>query len=275
MKGGVGKTTISAHVSRELHEAKFAAVLLVDLDPQFNLTQQLVTQKRYENLIAEGKTIMRAFEPPPVQSFFDISVSDDDPPSARDISTTLFRFPNTPLKSLSLIPGSFDLTKYSLIPDPAKLNHAAKYFKHFISNARKEFDIIILDMNPSSSFLTTAGLSVATDIISPVRPDKYSMLGLRLVKQLVDHPSIASNPNHHVIMNVKSRGGPMTNVEKEIRTDAYFGDKIFTSRIFHSGLLEAKSDYTGFASDKKVSNRNRVKAELRSVATELWQRVGL
>jgi len=41
MKGGVGKTTVSAHVMRVLYHRYQKRILLVDLDPQFNLTQAL------------------------------------------------------------------------------------------------------------------------------------------------------------------------------------------------------------------------------------------
>jgi chromosome partitioning protein len=42
LKGGVGKTTLAAHVFRELFVAKRLSILLVDLDPQYNLSQQLL-----------------------------------------------------------------------------------------------------------------------------------------------------------------------------------------------------------------------------------------
>ena len=42
MKGGVGKTTVTAAIFREMHRTKRRRVLLVDFDPQYNLTQLLV-----------------------------------------------------------------------------------------------------------------------------------------------------------------------------------------------------------------------------------------
>jgi chromosome partitioning protein len=60
MKGGVGKTTISAHVFRLMYKKLQAGTLILDLDPQFNLSQALFTRKRYEKLKEEGKTIFSA-----------------------------------------------------------------------------------------------------------------------------------------------------------------------------------------------------------------------
>lgn len=48
MKGGVGKTTVSAHVMRVLYLKLLKRTLLVDFDPQFNLTQTIVPQSDYE-----------------------------------------------------------------------------------------------------------------------------------------------------------------------------------------------------------------------------------
>lgn len=75
MKGGVGKTTISAHVSREIFEMKVASVLLVDLDPQYNLTQQLIARDVYNTLVEKHKTVLRLFEPAPAADFFDINTA--------------------------------------------------------------------------------------------------------------------------------------------------------------------------------------------------------
>ncbi|MEP6664250.1 MAG: ParA family protein, partial [Verrucomicrobiota bacterium] len=52
MKGGVGKTTISANVFRELYRriGKEKKTLLIDFDAQFNLTQSVITEKGYEPL---------------------------------------------------------------------------------------------------------------------------------------------------------------------------------------------------------------------------------
>lgn len=52
MKGGVGKTTLSANIFRVLFERRQAGTLLLDLDPQFNLTQALFTRSAYDKLKA-------------------------------------------------------------------------------------------------------------------------------------------------------------------------------------------------------------------------------
>ncbi|MCP4353360.1 MAG: ParA family protein, partial [Desulfobacterales bacterium] len=53
--------------------------------------------------------------------------------------------------------------------------------KLFIEQARKEYHLIVIDCNPSTSFLTGCALEVASNLLVPVRPDKYSVLGVEMV----------------------------------------------------------------------------------------------
>ena len=69
MKGGVGKTTVSAHVMRVLYHRMKKRVLLMDLDAQFNLTQSVMTQVKYDGL-EEFETVKSCFEPLPSNDFF-------------------------------------------------------------------------------------------------------------------------------------------------------------------------------------------------------------
>lgn len=275
MKGGVGKTTLTANLAREILEGKKISVLIIDLDPQFNLTQQLMTSERYETAVNENRTAMRIFEPAPVSDFFDVNTSSSEPPKSRDIAYNLRYFLHDPKIQVALVPGSFELTKYSFIEDGSKLKFARTFFKKFISEARSSFDLILLDMNPSSSFLTFAGLSVATDILSPVRPDKFSMLGLGLVKRLIEHKSLPAVPRMHIVMNGVGRSEGMTSTEGQIRSADFFKDCILTHRIYQSKVLAARPDYTGFASDRPVANKRLIASELRLTGTELAERMGL
>ncbi len=51
MKGGVGKTTVTMHlggiISLYKFGGKFRKVLLIDYDPQFNLSQAFIPAKTY------------------------------------------------------------------------------------------------------------------------------------------------------------------------------------------------------------------------------------
>jgi chromosome partitioning protein len=153
MPGGKVITTISAHVMRVLYHKHIKKMLLIDLDPQFNLTQCLMTRASYDALKKTNKTIFTAMEPPSTVGLFDVAVTSQAPPAPNTLSTRLRRFSDE-TAFLDLIPGNFDLVKYSLVTDPGKLQAAKQRFLHFVALARKTYDIVVIDCNPSSSFIT-------------------------------------------------------------------------------------------------------------------------
>ena len=89
LKGGVGKTTVSAHVFREFYRLFSVPTLLIDFDPQFNLSQTVFNRARYDMLREAGQTIMAAMEALPSPSLFRITESAGPPPNPEAISTQL------------------------------------------------------------------------------------------------------------------------------------------------------------------------------------------
>ena len=248
MKGGVGKTTVAAHVMRVLYHHMKKKVLLVDLDAQFNLTQSVRTQGQYEETLSDGYTIMSCFEPLPSNDFFKVRHSDQPPPKASKISVKLRAMRGQTKAKLDLINGSFELVKYSMIDDHRQLKSAASYFKRFISEARKEYDLVVLDCNPSSSFVTKCALEVSPFVLSPVKPDKFSVWGARLVDQLFEYLNL--NPKHIILVNGVRRTEPISPAEFDLRAHSKFGPKVLFNRLVQSKLLSAGPDYTGFATDR-------------------------
>jgi len=273
MKGGVGKTTVSAHVFRVLYHSHGKRVLLIDLDPQFNLTQCVISQKEYDGIKAAGKTVMRTFEAPPSPNFFAVNTAVKDPPDPSAIIHRLRRVTPNNDPYIDLIAGDFDLVKYSLIDDHNQLAAAIEFFKRFISKAKAIYDVIVIDCNPSSSFLTKAALSLATHVISPVRPDKYSVLGVQLVDRLLSH--LGLSPQQIILMNGVNRSKTIGPVEAELRAHATFGPRVLVTRLHMSKLLQADQMYTGFATDRPVAWRDTLRKEILTLTTELTGRLGI
>jgi chromosome partitioning protein len=274
MKGGVGKTAISAHVMRVLYRELEKKVLLIDFDPQFNLTQTIINQALYEKIKNANKTILSVMEPAPQTSLFTVTTNMPPPPSWEAVSFMLKKLQND-AAWLTLVPGDFGLVKYSLIDDSGALKPVKNRFKQFIEQASQDFDIVCIDCNPSSSFMTVCALEVATHLLIPVRPDRFSILGLELLDAFVSElPTISSAPKQIIILNGVSRANYDPSVENILRSHPKFGAKTLATPLYYSSLLAANPSYTGFASDKPVPNRYRVTANMEQLATELGQELG-
>ncbi len=272
MKGGVGKTTIAAHIFGPLFQDKGVSTLLLDLDPQFNLTQTLYEQSAYETLKANQKTIFRVLEPAPVMGLFGTTNSPSPPPSVNDVCDVL---DGEGTDRLAIVPGDFELTRYTLMGDPRKANAVRDRFLQFIDQARMEFNLICIDCNPSSSLLTVCALLPCTHLLVPVSADRYSEQGLRILTQFMEGlPLLVRKPEIRILFNKVARGAPTSEEEKKIRGDAEMGAWVMTARVYESDLLNATS-FTGFATDKPRPYRNKLKGNLKAVADELVVWLGL
>ncbi|HBP4953674.1 ParA family protein [Pseudomonas aeruginosa] len=280
MKGGVGKTTISAHLFREfyLHTAK--SVLIIDFDPQFNLTQTLYSEAVYEKLKSHNRTVLSVMESPEDNSLYSTHKKIGAVPEPGEVAVNAKYFfdkqRDDKKVTLDIVPGDFSLCKFSLMDDREVLNTAAKRFSSFIEKAREVYDLICIDCNPSSSFLTTCALKSSTHLLIPVRPDRYSMLGLRMLDNFVDSfKGLTVKPKKIIILNgiPTSQYDPV--VENELRADPIYGRLTLTTSLYATKLLEASPRHTGFATDRKVAYSKSLKRRMRSLATELAEALGL
>jgi chromosome partitioning protein len=279
MKGGVGKTTISGNLFRVLFEQFRTGTLLLDLDPQFNLTQALFTRASYERLKNTGGTILRALEPASDAGLFEISTSAAAPPRAEKIAHTLWSFSKTstkPAETLSIVLGDFRLVKYALITESRKLDAVRDRFFRFVDAARRDFKLVVIDCNPSSSFFTLCALRVCTHLLVPVRPDRYSILGLELLTDFIDSIAVIHpKPPISVVLNGVPRTNYDRSIEDELRAHPVFGTDTLASVIHKSDILVAKPDYTGFATDKPTPNKMKLRNNFSAVAAELATRLGI
>lgn len=276
MKGGVGKTTVSAHVSREVFRRYRASTTLIDFDPQFNLTQALVRRPIYEGLKSSGKTIMSAMEPQPGGGLLVVKTSLAPPPPVDEISHRLFYYTKAPHVRLSIVPGDFGLSKFTLIDHGAQLKDVERRFLTFVENAKLVSDYICIDCNPSSSFLTLCVLKASSHIVVPVRADRYSVLGMELLYEFVESiPGLSSKPSFSILLNDVERNAPSTAVELELRGHSTFGSLTLANRMYRSKLLAAGGEYTGFAGDKGGPYSSIVRSDLDQIANEIGQRIGL
>jgi len=273
MKGGVGKTTISGNLFREVFRTKKINTLLIDIDPQFNLTQLLMTRENYEKVLDKNKTIFNVFQHEPPDSVF--AVSDEYNlvlPKTKKLITPLKKIDEA---QLHLLAGNFNLASLNL-KGTNELSTPRKRFVRFVEQAQKEYDLIVIDCNPSTSFLTKCALEVSTHILVPVRPDKYSVIGVEMISQFIDsYLGKGKEPDMRILLNdMKDKDGA-PEIASQLRGDVNFGPKVLVSELHHSLLLRAKPDYTGFAVDQKVPYKHAVRAQLVAIADEYSKFLGI
>lgn len=253
--------------------------LLLDLDPQFNLTQGLFRRDLYDQFKSQAKTIFSVMEPSSDVGLFDIAVTTQPPPAASTIIRGLYYLTSDPAIELNIVPGDFQLVKYSLMDDNAKLKSVKERFLQFVTREKSSYSAIFIDCNPSSSFLTLCALHAATHVLVPVRPDRFSMLGLEILAEFIENlPTLNPKPQLLIALNGIRRGGRdkvATAVEAELRAHPKFGPRTLTEIVPESGVLKARTDYTGFGTERRVTGRDRIKTEVGAVADELASKLGV
>lgn len=164
-KGGVGKTSLVQNLGAELALAQ-QRVLLVDFDPQSNLT----TGWGIDPMTARG-TVYDAMT---------------DPETA--VNTLIEIRPNLYLMPASLDLAGAELAFINAIDRNSKLRKAIAPIAHY-------FDIILIDGPPSLGFFTVNALAAANEILIPlqVHPYAYKAIDqlLGIVEQVAEiNPSL-------------------------------------------------------------------------------------
>ncbi len=192
MKGGVGKTTIASQVFAAMQKASGNRVLLIDLDPQHNLSQLFFRRSTQDTLVYMDASVISLFEPgalqgqpSPAENWHRINTAAAAPPQPEQIARRLIPDEKSGGGRFDLVCGQFDIAKYAFIDHRDWTERARANFVAAIDRLRRHYDLIVLDTNPSASFLTTVALAVATRIIAPVRPDRFSIRGVRLLNDLM------------------------------------------------------------------------------------------
>ena len=164
-KGGVAKTTTALSLGAALAE-KGKSVLLVDLDPQANLTMSL------------------GFKPAKLQhTIADLLMGDGSLDQVKQA---------TDLEDISLLPASQELlmTEQFL---RVRQNHELILRDHLEADPDPSF--ILLDCPPTLGVTTRSALVAADLLIIPTQAEFYSASALHNVLDLIRQIRASSNPN--------------------------------------------------------------------------------
>lgn len=175
-KGGVGKTTLVYHLAHMLADLG-QRVLMVDLDPQSNLTAMCLSEERLEEVW-------------PASSRHPETVFGSIQPILR--GTGDIRRPHVELlrERLGLVPGDLGLSRFedklsdawprALDGDEAAFRTLSAFHRIARRGAKVHpADVVFIDVGPNLGAINRAALLATDFIVTPLAPDLFSMQGLR------------------------------------------------------------------------------------------------
>ena len=178
--GGVGKTTVTANL------AAYAAsqgkrVLMIDLDPQTNLTFSFMSVPEWKSYAEKGKTLKDFFYPIIMGNGKDIPLSSLIIPL-----TSLERETGVKLdmicSSLELIDIDINLSSTITGPNPTLLAAAFlkghSHLRKGLEDLKDTYDLVLIDCPPNFYTVVKNAITASDYYIVPARMDYLSTLGI-------------------------------------------------------------------------------------------------
>jgi len=176
-KGGVGKTTLAFNCAMSFAKQGYKTVL-VDLDPQCNLSRLAMGDNKYE------KTLFSSVE----KDIYDILKGVVEGGQDINLNVPFISIPNSNEK-LSLMKGSVNLSLYeNLLVTAYGQAAAGQQLGYFQTSAidrflrekglNDEIDIFVIDTSPSLSLLNQIIFLGSDYFVVPMMPDAFSVQGI-------------------------------------------------------------------------------------------------
>lgn len=212
-KGGVGKTTCTINLGAAL-AMRGKKVLLIDLDPQANLSTSLGI-----DAYNSGNTI------------YEVLRGDLEPHEA-----LLHR------NSYDILPASIDLSGAEIELSTA----AGREFllKEALGEFIQEYDYVLLDCAPSLGLLTLNALTMSDEVFIPLQSEFLAMQGMSKLLKTVDVVKKRLNNKLEISGIIGTRYDSRKRLNREVigKIGEYFEDKLFDTIIRDNiSLAEAPS----------------------------------
>ena len=195
-KGGVGKSLISQLISTYIAFKKGKKVLVVDFDPQGNMSYRFLKDTRMRDMSSYR---------PPMHPDYDPSNPDDDGWNGK--SSALDMWTENPV-----IPYPTDLDSLDILPSDASLIREIEAFEYATSLEEivkrpydffnmDEFidcgyDLVLIDTPPAKGPLTQGAIRAATHVLIPLELSNKSLQGLAGMVDLVNRQNVYRPTNN-------------------------------------------------------------------------------
>lgn len=215
-KGGVSKTTTTINLGSCLAELG-KKVLVVDCDPQYNLTTGLSVET------GDNKTIHEL-------------LLDDDTMAKDVIVKTEFE--------IDIIPANLSLANAE-VEISSELGRE-QLLKDKLEQVYDDYDYILIDCNPALGLLTLNALVACDKIIIPLDAGAFALEGIGNLQDLIVKIKRKLNPKIELLGVLLARANKNTKInklfEKELKET--FDEKLFKT-IIHSNIRVVDSQMDG------------------------------
>jgi chromosome partitioning protein len=207
-KGGVGKTTTTINLAASLAMTD-RRVLLVDVDPQSNLTSG-VGQKGQATPAGTVYNALTTVEPTTDARPFLIS---------------------TAIDGMKLLPADRQLTGAEI--ELVTLDGRDERLRMLLASMRDDFDYIFIDCPPSLGLLTLNALVAADAVLIPLHCEYFALEGLADLVGTMRRVRAALNPALDIEGVLLTMFDERTNLGQQVATDVrqFFKEKVFRTVI--------------------------------------------